>query len=260
MRIVTTLLTTLAFVATISGVARAAASPLAGAVRTLATAVAHGSLDDILAARGTIAALVADAPGSPHNQYALALADWRAVPLFDSSRVAPARKLCKEGIAACDRALASDPKFADALAMRAALQGLALRFAPGAGMSLGQEILEQNSRARGMAPGNPRVLLLVAISVLHQPDFVGGGPKAARELFERAIALYDAAGEHDASDIAWGREDAYLWSGRCLAALGDWAGAHARYLQVLAISPEHAWTKRVLLPEAEKKLAAGGAH
>lgn len=260
MRTFSVLLATLALLAAHASTACAAASPLADAMHALSAAVAHGHLDDILAARAGLAGLVADAPDSPHTQYGLALADWRVVPMLDSSRVVQARKLCKEGIGACDRALGSDPKFADALVLRAALQGLALRFVPGAGMSLGQEILEQNTRARGMAPANPRVQLLVAISVMHQPDFVGGGPKAARELFEHAIALYDAAGDHDAIDIAWGREDAYLWSGRCLAALGDWAGARARYLQVLAIAPEHAWTKRVLLPEAEKKLAAGSAH
>jgi tetratricopeptide (TPR) repeat protein len=260
MRNVTCFLTTLALVSALACPAHAASSPLASAMHALSTAVAHGQLDDILAARGTLAVLAADAPDSPHHQYALALADWRAVPMFDSSRTAQARTLCKEGIAACDRALGSDPRFADALAMRAALQGLAMRFAPGTGMSLGQEILEQNTRARAMAPGNPRVQLLVAISVMHQPEFVGGGPKPARELFERAIALYDAAGDHDASDIAWGREDAYLWSGLCLAALGDWTGARARYQQVLAVAPGHAWTKQVLLPGAEKHVATGSAH
>ncbi len=260
MRTVTTFLSGLALLAALTSGARAAASPLAGAMHALAAAVTHGDVDEMLEARAAFAALVADAPASPHNQYGLALADWRIVPLLDRSRDAQARKLCKEGIAACERALACDPRFADALALEAALQGVALGFVPGGGMSLGAEILEKNARARAMAPGNPRVQLLAAINVLHQPAFVGGGPKAARDSFERTIALYDAAGDHDTTGIAWGREDAYLWSGRCLEALGDWAGARARYLQVLAIAPDHAWAKHVLLPEAEKRLAAGRAR
>ena len=236
-----------------------APSPLATAMRVLDDAFAHGKLDEILAARAAFGALVADAPGSPANQYGLALADWRAVPLMDSTRAVQARKLCKEGIAACDRALAAEPSFADALALRAGLQGIALAFAPGAAMSLGAEIVEQNARARGMAPANPRVQLLAAISLLHQPEFTGGGPKAAKPAFEKVIALY-AAQEGDTSAIAWGRTDAYAWSGRCLAALGDWAGARRRYLEVLELRPDHAWTKHVLLPEAEKHLAAGSGR
>jgi tetratricopeptide (TPR) repeat protein len=244
--------------ALVSG-AFAAPSPLASAMRALDLAVTHGDVDEMLVARGAFAALVADAPGVTRTQYGLAFADWRIVPMLGKDRDAQARKLCKEGIAACDRALAADPKFADALALKAGLQGMALAFAPGAAMTLGPEIVEENSRARGMAPSNPRVGLLSALSVMHQPQFVGGGPKAAKPEFERVIALYDAADDGPGDDLAWGRADAYLWSGRCLAALGDWAGAAARYRQVLALRPDHAWTKHVLLPEAENKLAAGAA-
>ena len=75
MRTVTTFLSGLALLAPLTSGARAAASPLAGAMHALAAAVTHGDVDEMLEARAAFAALVADAPASPHNQYGLALAD-----------------------------------------------------------------------------------------------------------------------------------------------------------------------------------------
>jgi len=164
------------------------------------------------------------------------------------------RRLCREGVAACDRALAAEPKFAEALALKAGIQGLSLGYVPAAAMALGPEIAENGASARGMQPDNPRVALLVGINMLHTPAFAGGGPARARPLLERAVALFEGAAG-DTSDMAWGRVDAYIWSGRCRAAMADWAGARERYRQALAIAPEHAWVKRSLLPEAEQHLA-----
>jgi tetratricopeptide (TPR) repeat protein len=227
------------------------------AMRALDRAVAHGRLDEIQQARAAFAALVADDPASKPAQYGLALADWRAVPLLGREQSDLGRKLCKEGIAACERLLAADPKAAEALALKAGLQGLSLAYAPMAMMSLGPEIAEGNDRARGMAPDNPRVLLLVGIGTLHKPAFAGGGADKAKPLFERAIARFEAA-PADTGAMAWGRVDAYVWAGRCQALLKDWAGARDRYRQALAIEPEHGWVRHSLLPEAEKNLAAPG--
>ena len=56
--------------------------------------------------------------------------------------------------------------------------------------------------------------------------------------------------------MAWGRDDVQLWSGRCLGQLGQWSAARERYRAALAINPEHRWVRDVLLPEAERHLAA----
>lgn len=235
-------------------------SGVAAAMAGLDRAVTHGSLGETQQSRAAFAAMVADDPGSRQAQYGLALSDWRLVPLLDAKQSDLGRKLCKEGILACDRNLAADPKSADALALKAALQGLSLAYAPMATMSLGPEIAENTERSRAMAPDNPRVLLLAGIGTLHKPAFAGGGADRAKPLFEHAIARYEAAGVADTSAFAWGRVDAFLWAGRCEAALKNWTGARDRYRQALAIEPEHAWIKRVLLPEAEKQLAGGSAR
>jgi len=238
--------------------ARAADTGLAAARTGLQAAVTSGDAAALRKARDAFALLQAGDPGSPELAYWLALADWRLVPILPDSSKAAARQLVKEGIAALDRAIAARPRFADAVALRAGLQGLAFQFvSPQAGMALGAEMEEGYGRASGLEPENPRVLLLKGMNDLHKPKEVGGGPDKARPLFEAAIAAF--AKEAPGGAIDWGREDAYVWSGICASRLGDWAGARARFEQALAANPAHAWTKYVLLPEAEKKLAAGAA-
>jgi tetratricopeptide (TPR) repeat protein len=229
---------------------------VAAARRQLTLAVTHGNAEELRGARASFARLVAAEPQSAALNYWLALADWRITPMVQSAQPEEGKRLCKEGIAACDRAIADQPRFADAIALRAGLQGLALSFmSPSAAMSIGPEMEEAYGRAEGLAPDNPRVAFLKALNTLHKPTFVGGGAEKARGLFERAIALADRQPAPDSTAIDWGREDAHLWSGRCLEQLGDFTAARERYREVLATQPEHAWVKYALLPGVEKQLA-----
>lgn len=233
---------------------------LAAARRGFYAAVTNGNAAEIRKARDAFALLQAGDPKSPELAYWLALADWRLVPMLPDSSKGTARQLVKEGIAACDRALAARPRFADAVALRAGLQGLSYAFVnPSEGMALGAEMEEGYGRASGLEPANPRVLLLKGMNELHKPKAVGGGPDPAQPIFAAAVAAFAQAAPGDSTAIDWGRDDAFVWSGICASRLGDWAGARAHFQKALAANPAHAWTRYVLLPEAEKKLAAQAA-
>lgn len=243
------------FAVTLLAPAVRAGEPFADARRALESAVSAGSAAEIRKARDAFAVLAAGDPKSAELAYWLALADWRLVPVLPDSEKASARTLVKDGIAACDRAIAAKPRFADAVALRAGLQGMAYQFvSPQAGMALGAEMEEGLGRALGMEPGNPRVLLLKGMNDLHKPKEVGGGPEKAKPSFEAAVAAFAKAPAGGALD--WGRDDALAWSGICASRMGDWESARSRFRELLAVNPGHAWTKYVLLPEAEKKLAA----
>jgi hypothetical protein len=230
---------------------------LAAARRGLYAATSSGSATDLRRARDAFALLQANDAASPEIAYWLALADWRLVPMLLDSDKPAAKQLCKEGIAACDRAVAVRPKFAEAVALKAGLQGMAFMFLSSqAAMSIGAEMEESYGRASGLEPGNPRVMLLRGINVLHKPKEVGGGPDKARPLLERAVAAFAVLPPADSTAIDWGRDDAIVWSGICASRMGDWVSARERFRQVLALNPGHAWTRYVLLPEAEKQLAA----
>jgi tetratricopeptide (TPR) repeat protein len=258
------LATALSLLATPARAADAAA--VAAAKSALQSAVDQGEPAAMLAARAQFAALAAAEPKSAALHYWVALATWRAVPLLmdDKDKKDQAKKLCKDAIERCETALTIAPKHADAMALKAGLQGLWLSFDPGSMMSLGMLMEQGMSTARDLEPGNPRVLLLDGVNTLHKPAFVGGGADKARAKFDAAIALYDksatgpAAVSGDPSVIAWGRDDACLWAGRAAMKESNFAAAKAYFQRALAINPNNGWVRTSLLPAAEKRLAEKG--
>ncbi|MFN8588820.1 MAG: hypothetical protein U0704_13585 [Candidatus Eisenbacteria bacterium] len=246
----------LAALAAASVVHAADPSAIATARRDLAAAVSQGDAPGMMRARAEFAALAADGD-SPELQWWIAYCGWRAVPLLTEPDREGARRLCKESIAACDRAVAANPRHADAIALKAALQALSLSFNPQAAMSLGPEMGEAYARAEAIEPANPRVQLFKGIHTLHMPEYVGGGPARARAVFARAVELADAA--HEGAGLRALpalRADAHLWAGVCASRAGDWKSAAARYREALAVDPGNAWVTHRLLPEAQKHLAA----
>ena len=231
------------------------ADAFVGARRALHDAVSHGTPDDLLRARAGLAALAAADPGTARLRYWVALADWRVVPRIMDKDRAHAERYCKDGLENLERVLQLDPKDAEALALKASLQGISLSFSPGDMMTLGAEMEAEMGRAVSLAPGNPRVLFLQALNTLNKPAFVGGGPEKALEQFRNAQAAFEAE-PADTTAAAWGRDDACLWAGRAAMKLEDYSAAVRFYRKALAANPEYAWVKYALLPEAEKALAA----
>jgi len=217
---------------------------LNAARQQLAAGVSASNADAILKSRAAFAALQNADPKDARLACWIAVASWRAVPLLQSSDVEQAKRVCKDGIAAADRAIALDPKLADAVAIKAGLQGLSVSFNPALGMTLGGEMDEAYGRAEGLDAKNPRVALLKAMNTMHKPEFVGGGAKRAMPQFEKAIALFDADSA-TANGFDWGRTDARIWAGRCQLKLGDAAKAKTYYEQALATDAENVWITKV---------------
>jgi tetratricopeptide (TPR) repeat protein len=238
----------------------AAADPaaLAAAKRTLQDGVNGGNVETLLKARGQFLALAAAEPKSAAAHYWLAVADWRLVPMFmrKEGGEEKAKLHCKEGIQQAEVALTLDPKFAEALALKVGLQGLAFSFNPAAGMMLGAEMEESIQRAVAMAPQNPRVLFLDALNTLNKPAFVGGGADKALVKFRKSIELFTAAAVADSVAPDWGRDDAFLWAGRSAMKMNDSAAALDFYRKALEANPANGWVRHGLIPEAEKALKA----
>lgn len=244
----------LALLITLPRLSASATAPTADALRSLEAAAAAADADAVLAARATFGALAAADPTSVDARYGIAVACWRATPLLERADSTRARKVCRDGLAACEAGLALAPDDADLLAIRASLQGLWLGFEPAQTMTLGMAMEEAIGRASGRAPTNPRVQFLKALHTLHKPAFLGGGPERAREEFAKAIALHAAAAPHDPR--AWGHADAHLWAGRVAMKLGDPAAALEHYAHALERAPDHVWIAKSLGPEAVRAQAA----
>jgi tetratricopeptide (TPR) repeat protein len=228
-------------------------SPRTEALRALDAGVTAADPQAILGARATLSMLLEENPGDADLHYWLAVADWRAVPLLQSKDRKAAERQCEAGLAAAEKAIELGPRHAEAIAMLAGLQGVSLGFKnPMAAMTLGPKMAESMEQAVGMAPNNPRVLLLDAINTFHMPSFVGGGAKHALPKLEAARPAFEA---EPAAPEHWGHEDVYIWLGRVAMKQKDWSAAETWLKKALEVKPGHAWVMKGLMPEVEAALA-----
>jgi len=232
------------------------AATVAAARRDLQAAVNHGDVAAMLAVRARFAALSAAEPGVALLHDWVAAATWRALPFETSKDRKLAEKLGDDALDHLEKSLVANPKDAEALALKGALQGILIGLKPGAMMTLGPQSGANLARAQGLAPENPRVALLLGIGDLHKPAQFGGGADAALPSFRHAQELFAKEAVADSTAPDWGRDDAFLWEGRALMQKSDYAAARAAFAKALAANPANGWVKSRLLPEAEQKLAA----
>jgi len=223
------------------------------AKRALQSAVNHSAPDEMLKARSRFEAMAAAEPGSALLQYWVAVADWRAVPLLGADKVKAAR-YCKDGLDHCDKAIALDAKFAEAIALKGSFQGMSIQFEPGSMMTLGPQSVANTRRAISLAPNSPRVWLLDGLGTLNKPAQFGGGAGPAGETLDHAAALAAADSSADPAAPDWGHDDAYLWAGRAAMMRKDYAAAREDYRKALALNPDNAWVRGRLLPQVEQAL------
>ncbi len=132
-------------------------------------------------------------------------------------------------------------------ALLASVQGLRIGANPSLGASLGERSREQRSIAARLGPDNPRVWLLSGIGAFYTPQPFGGGMERAGEHLDRSLELFGQ--DHPDPPLPrWGRADAHLWRGRVYEEVGDVDRARGEYEAALAIEPEYAWVRTVLLP------------
>jgi len=220
---------------------------LVAATRTLEREAFAEHLDGLIQARADLEAMSNAEPESAVLHTWMATAAWRLVPRVKDAK--QAERFCKDGLRHAEQALKLDSKNAEALALKASLQGMSLRFDPGAMMTIGPEIGSNMNRALQLAPENPRVLLIDAINTANKPAFVGGGADRALPKFKKALERFDtAAAPADSTAPAWGKLDALIWAGRTSADLEDPAAARGYYERALAIDPANGWVRGSLLP------------
>jgi tetratricopeptide (TPR) repeat protein len=143
-------------------------------------------------------------------------------------------------------------KSGEAYALLASVLGQMIRFSAGANkMELGPEAQRMREQALRLEPNNPRVVFQNAVTLFHTPAEYGGGPDKAEAGLRQALALFERepAGKPWPN---WGRFDAHAWLGQALAARGDKAEARNEYDRALAIWPNSAWVKNVLIPALHK--------
>jgi hypothetical protein len=240
--------------------ALAAAALLAGAVqgqgedtawRDLESRIQYGYYTEDAAALRAVATTLgdSDAHGKLHGYYA-ALLEWRQALLAARPGTPPhgpsAAQLTQHCVSDLDGALALDPDFADALALRSACLGTAFT-ASGVHVPFAAHRARKDlERALQLAPRDPRVLLLDAMSdYLLAPD-KGGNKDRALPKLRQTVAAFEAERRENDPLPGWGAAEAWLLLARELFDHGDPVASRDALEHALLIAPEYAQARRLL--------------
>ena len=191
-------------------------------------------------------------PADDAARYDAAYALWRSQQLLRSRdrkderyrRLGTARILLEPALAANDRDV-------EVMVLLGAVMAEQAERSVFSRIRLGRRAYALLDRAVDLAPENPRARLQRAVLLFFTPALLGGGPDVARGEFERVRSLFDAR-PAPGDWPSWGAIDAHAWLGRALAAGGDAAGARAVYRAGLALEPDAAWIRDVLLPKLDE--------
>lgn len=156
-----------------------------------------------------------------------------------------AGQLANRCVAHLDAALARKDDFAEALALKAACLLTPLAggsYAPLAAYHVHKDI----SRALQLAPANPRVLLVDALSDYQLPPSAGGNKERALTKLREAAAAFEAERRDMERVPGWGAAEASVFLARDLLDHADAVAARDALERALASAPQFVQARRLL--------------
>ena len=184
----------------------------------------------------------------PLRDYYLGLLAYRQALLAFQSPLAGASaagQLASRCLAHLDAALGSREDFAEALALKAACLLAPLTsgsHAPLAAYHLHKDI----SRALALAPANPRVLLIDALSDYQLSPAAGGNKERALTKLRKATAAFEAERRDTQRVPGWGAAEASVFLARDLLDHGDPVAARDALERALVSAPEFVQARRLM--------------
>jgi hypothetical protein len=200
--------------------------------------------EDARALARLVPALAADESHDELHDYYMGLLAWRQALL--ATPPASPGAFAARCVSSLDALLAAHSDFAEALALRAACRIAPEELRGGHAPLSAFRARHEMDDALRLAPDNPRVLLLDAMSDYRLSPSQGGNHDRALAKLRRAAAAFE--GERRSADHVpgWGAPDAYLLLGRDLLDHGDPAGARDALERALLLAPDCAQAKRLL--------------
>jgi tetratricopeptide (TPR) repeat protein len=191
---------------------------------------------------------------------AAAAAASKAPPRKDDRSKNDARQVVERCVNSLDQALDAQKDFADALALQSACLDRLAELGTWRAPLAGSKSASQLRKALLIAPKNPRVLLLDAISDYEhppRPERSGGSPEKRQgrdtgdaprscEKFRNTAAVFDTERANVDQVPGWGAAEAYTWLGRCYLNNGDPVPARDALERALLIAPEFGQAKRLM--------------
>jgi hypothetical protein len=184
----------------------------------------------------------------PLREYYLGLLAYRRALLASQGAAGAGGntgQLASHCVTHLDAALAGKDDFAEALALRAACALAPLAsgaYAPLAARHVHKDI----SRALQLAPGNPRVLLVDAISDYQLSPSAGGNKERALTKLRQAVAAFETE-RRDAGGLpGWGAAEASVFLACDLLDHGDAVAARDALERALVAAPQFAQARRLM--------------
>ncbi|PKH60045.1 hypothetical protein CXF83_22070 [Shewanella sp. Choline-02u-19] len=131
---------------------------------------------------------------------------------------------------------------ADNLALLSSIYGILIGLDNSKGAVYGAKAGTTIAQAKALAPTNPRVLLVQAITAFNTPEIYGGSKQGAIDLSSKAIEFYAIP----CDNICWGHAEAYTWRGLAKQNLGDVDGAISDWQQALVVESDYNWARFLL--------------
>jgi len=186
----------------------------------------------------------------PDDRYSRAYVHWRLSYAVGPERKKEHSEHLKEARAILEELVADDATHAEAHALLGSVIGGQITN-PFKGMVLGPKSTRALDRAFELEPTNPRVSFLQGVGAFFTPSMFGGGVDKAEAKLAEAEAFF-AAEPPGKAWPSWGRVDVQAWMGVVRLKKGDRDGARLALEKGLAMEPDHAWIRNILLPQLDE--------
>jgi len=161
----------------------------------------------------------------------------------DEDRAWPFAQQCVDSL---NRVLVLDTGSAEALALQAACLALQSDLDPWRSPLAAPLSLSRIDKALKLAPDNPRVLLLGALSARDRPRLFGGDDQQAFRLMQRAVTAFERHSAQPESLPGWGAADAFTDLARDYLGLGETLQARNVLERALLIAPDFTQARRLM--------------
>ncbi|MEJ2613920.1 MAG: tetratricopeptide repeat protein [Ignavibacteriaceae bacterium] len=210
----------------------------------------------LLQGRGVFERILNDNPENDLALYYLTYSDYLLSIYSMKNEKEFFDKVIDEAIKNGEKYLSKNENSAEMLALMSTIYGIKISVNPELAQTLGPKNFSMISKALGLAPDNPRVLLEAGISKFNAPSYYGGSKTEALKYFQKSVENFEKPVTEDSLQPDWGHLNALAWLGMSYSALNEYGKAIEVYKKALEINPDYRWIKYQLLPEAQEHVSA----
>lgn len=220
----------------------------------------HRDAKGMEAVRAELEDATSQSPQDKYLYYYLGYVDYVLAEQYSDDGGSEATDRVQAAEGTLNRALKLDPGFAEAEALLGSSYGLEIGLHPIKGMFLGSKASKHLAHALQLAPDDPRMILLNAISDYETPPAFGGDKQRAAQGFRHAVNAFDSYHSDAAAAPSWGRAEAYELLGLAESEAGQHDLARADYAKALALVPDYRQVQKNLAALPPSATTAGSAR